>query len=85
MSPKTFARGTHSNMFNFRNIIMKGVRVPPPPRPPALARTVMDIMTITPIMSNVVGGIGRVDIGKIGGGNNTSDERAVLFSMISLY
>ena len=56
ISPKTFARGTHSYMESFRNIIMNGVRVPPPPRPPAFAKIVIQKRTKTPITSSILGG-----------------------------
>lgn len=46
--PKKLAIGTHSLIGSLKKIIMNGVIIPPPPRPPALARIVMKEQTIMP-------------------------------------
>ncbi len=59
---------------------MKGVRTPPPPRPPAFARKVMNIMTATPIISEKEGGIVIVFFWKI-----YSASKLVEFISLSIY
>jgi hypothetical protein len=56
IKPKKFAKGTLSYIDILKNKSMNGIRTPPPPRPPALARNVIDIRATTPIISVIVGG-----------------------------
>jgi hypothetical protein len=46
-NPKKFASGTHSLIGKLKNITIKGITIPPPPIPAALASIVMkDSITI---------------------------------------
>jgi hypothetical protein len=56
ISPKRFAIGTHSKMDSLMNIIKNGIKIPPPPRPPAFDKKPMMNRIRTPTVSRKVGG-----------------------------
>lgn len=68
-NPKQLANGTHSLIDSFRKIIMKGIIMPPPPNPPALASIVINDSTSIPTYS--INDRGNLN-GVIGGFSNTS-------------
>jgi hypothetical protein len=53
---KEFASGIHSVMGMPRNIIMKGVIIPPPPIPPAFANMFITEIRIIPEICSAFGG-----------------------------
>lgn len=55
-NPKKLARGTLSKIENLKNIKRKGMSIPPPPSPPALAKIEMIINAAIPKRSSIVGG-----------------------------
>jgi hypothetical protein len=56
ISANELASGIHSVMGIARNIIMKGVMIPPPPIPPAFANMFITEMRIIPVIYNPFGG-----------------------------
>lgn len=50
------ANGIHSSMGNSRNIIMKGIIIPPPPNPPAFAIIFINAIMMSPHISYPLGG-----------------------------
>jgi hypothetical protein len=51
--------GMHSINEILKNIIINGVKFPPPPKPPALLKITIIIIRKTPTISTVFGGIGK--------------------------
>ena len=56
IKPNKLAMGTHSNIESFININKKGIKIPPPPSPPALERKPIRKRIRIPTISRMLGG-----------------------------
>ena len=56
IKPNKLAIGTHSNIDSFIKINKKGIKIPPPPRPPALERKPIRNRIRIPTISRIFGG-----------------------------